>query len=204
MTTEPDRVTALEHVANHSEIALSRLTDLLRNATAYRALVKSYIDQLQRIEDVLWQAYNDTIETSEGVQLDVLGRIVGALRGAFSDAEYRTLIRATIRANRSDGTTEDLIAVTSLLLSGEGPIHVRQYPRATVIVDPLTTTPYPDVMLRLLLRAASAGVKLQMIVSLDDHGFAFAASGIVNQFDADIGWSNTSGLVGGRLVGVLE
>jgi hypothetical protein len=201
--TEPNRVTVVAHVTTHTATALERV---LLSKPIYQALVKTYVDRLQELENVLWALYTDTLDTATGHSLDVLGKIVLEPRGVLVDAEYRTLIRAKIRALRSDGTGEDLIAVTLLMLNavGTGKVQIRQYPRATVVVEPQVETLYPETMLRLLMLAKAGGVKLQLITVPSEDIFAFCDSGIVNASDPLRGWSDTGGLVGGRLVGVVE
>lgn len=49
-----------------------------------------------------------SIDDSEGIQLDVLGKLCGQPRLGVDDPTYRRWIRGRIGANRSTGTPEDL------------------------------------------------------------------------------------------------
>lgn len=55
------------------------------------------------------------IEASEGVQLDVIGRIVGQPRNGVDDPTYRLYLSARVLANRSTGTVEDIFKVMRAL-----------------------------------------------------------------------------------------
>lgn len=51
-----------------------------------------------------------------GVQLDRIGRLVGQPRSGADDDHYRYYLRAKIRANKSNGSPDDLIAVFKAML----------------------------------------------------------------------------------------
>jgi hypothetical protein len=204
VTDEADRVDQPEHVTTHVITGLARLGQQFINAADLRALQASYLKEVQALEDALWAMLTDTLETAIGAQLEVIGRIVGQQRGSLTDEPYRVFLRAAIAANKSRGTGEDLILVTSLMLGGLSTFILTEYPRAFVLIEPLISTLYPDIMIRVLRRTKAGGVRLQLIVVPEGDIFAFAASGIVNQVDADHGWSDNAGLVGGKLVGIVE
>lgn len=204
MTDEADRVDQPEHVTTHVATGLARLGQQFIKAADLRALQSSYLKEIQALEDALWAMLTDTIETAVGARLDVIGRIVGQKRGALTDEPYRVFLRAAIAANKSRGTGEDLILVTSLMLDGLNTFRLTEYPRAFVLIEPLIPTLYPDVMIRVLRKTKSGGVRLQLIVVPEGDVFAFAASGIVNVTDVARGWSDENGLVGGKLAGVTE
>lgn len=74
--------------------------------------------QAQDIEDALQSLLSlPSIDDSEGVQLDLIGRIVTQPRNGYVDTNYRVLLKARIRANRSTGTSSDIYAVFSVLFS---------------------------------------------------------------------------------------
>ncbi len=101
----------MEHVTDHATRALARLVQCFKDKPKLAALAGVYLAQIQELEDVFWDIFTKRVLLAEGVQLDVLGRIVGELRLGASDADYLPRILAKIRANRSGGTVEDLYAV---------------------------------------------------------------------------------------------
>lgn len=68
------------------------------------------------------------ITTAVGDQLDLLGKIFGASRGALSDVDYRVAIRTAATTSLS-GTSEQFIGYIRSLIGGSSPIRlVMTYP----------------------------------------------------------------------------
>ena len=79
-----------------------RLYEQFKDLPGWLSIVDAIAARVQALEDAIVQCYTITsIDESEGVQLDVLGRIVGEQRAGKTDAVYRLYIRAKICANRS-------------------------------------------------------------------------------------------------------
>ena len=112
-------------ITDHVDAALARLISQFRSPKpVLHGMIRSYVDQLQGLEDVLWDVLNHRLLDpapgesvgAEGVQLDILGKIVGQPRLGLSDAAYRTAIKLRIRVNRSRGSSEDLIQILRLAM----------------------------------------------------------------------------------------
>lgn len=87
---------------------LSRLPSQFINSPIIRGLVEAILTNLQPLEDVLTQLDNERdLDTAVGVQLDVLGLLIGLLRGSLTDDQYRKALRVKVSQNASRGTTED-------------------------------------------------------------------------------------------------
>jgi hypothetical protein len=101
-----------------SATALTFFTD--DNArTNVKAITKIYLDVFQDIETAIEAVYiSRYIDQATAAQLDLLGALVGRLRANFADAEYRTLIRAQILVNRSDGTSRALTEIIARFIDG--------------------------------------------------------------------------------------
>lgn len=129
--------------------------------------------QVQELEDVLWQIAIDSVDTAVGVQLDGFGAIVGAERQGLSDADYRALIRATIRSNRSEGTAPDLYSIVSAALVSEaaGLARIHFYPPAGFIIEILNPPAFTETILHgLIVRGTAAGVRGITKVSAEATG----------------------------------
>lgn len=76
------------------------------------------IDQVQEIEDVLFQLLNErSLTDAEGVQLDLIGEILGLARqGGWTDDEYRILLGVRIGINLSNGEPERMINTLDALV----------------------------------------------------------------------------------------
>lgn len=128
-------------------------------------LLRAWLAGVQDIENALQQLLTMRfIDTAVGVQLDVLGNIVGQGRDGLVDATYRRYIRARISANRSKGTIADAIRVADLVVYDDASyLNVRNYGRASyaLIVEDIIIDNYDVIQaLIMFLRAASsAGVR---------------------------------------------
>lgn len=104
------------------------------------------------------------VDSAVGVQLDVLGRLVGQPRGGLDDDTYRRYIRARIAANKSEGQFEDIINVTDLVVyEDEAYIVVTNEGTATVrlfVTDIAITDALGAVIHAFALDTKSAGVRI--------------------------------------------
>lgn len=100
-------------ITTHRAAALARLAQRYKGKPKLEALLGAFVNRTQGIEDALWQLRTERfIVTAVGVQLDVIGKIVGQPRGnSADDAAYRLRLLARMRANGSSGTVEDIYAV---------------------------------------------------------------------------------------------
>ena len=89
-----------------------------KNRTLFKAWLATYTQRLQEGEDLVQQLFTVlSIETSVGVWLDLLGRIVGQPRTSTDDDVYRIHVKARIRINISHGTENDIQELAFLLLA---------------------------------------------------------------------------------------
>lgn len=158
-------------------------------------LLGAMVSGYQSIENMLQDLLNDrSIDTAAGVQLDMIGAVVGQLRQGLDDTTYRRYIRARIAANRSNGVSEDLIRVALLVLADASP-YVQLDPQviATEVVrilnDPLSDT-VANALLLFLQDAVAAGVRIilesQYVVDSDQLFFARSSFATGNLLMGDI------------------
>ena len=85
---------------------LDRLLSQYTDAVNLQSLLNVYISNPSNsIESELFQLYSQLdLDIESGVQLDLIGKIVGLSRSGWSDYAYRLLLRAKIATNVSDGT----------------------------------------------------------------------------------------------------
>ena len=128
------------------------------------ALLESALLLLWSIDTVVDDTQSDSpfYGVGRGVQLDRIGKLIGQPRGAASDNEYRPILRARIRANKSNGASDDVIGVFLAMFNGEGeplltPGWIAQYTLRLVgvIMDPLIVT----AAVGLLRSATQAGTR---------------------------------------------
>lgn len=193
-------------VDDHSAESVDLLLEQFRQAERFHAWIKSYVDRVQIVEDVAWQLLVDRrVDTAAGVNLDVIGRIVGQARAELSDAEYRLAIKGRIRANVSDGTATDIYKTLVAILGDAVVARIdEQFPGALslVVVTPLT---YPAVVAAIVKDARAAGIRLDLEYSsfAEDETFTFASGDDDDESDDGRGFADDGETVGGHLAGVL-
>lgn len=206
--TEPARITGHARETTHVSKGIARLARQFRGQPVIRAILTTWLSQVQELENALWAVLvNTTLDNAEGDALEQLGALVGMARGAlgitpWTDEEYRTVLRATILANRSNGTGDDLLAILHRLLGSWGVSLTEYFPAALVAEPDASPALGSQALFTLLRRAKAGGVQLQVVDVPEGDAFTFA-SGEAVETDAAHGFSDTSGLTGGELVGVL-
>jgi len=194
----------IEQRTNHESLAVSRFIEQFKDKAKLEALIRSYAEQIQDLEDAAFEVMLERVlDNAVGVQLQTIAKIVGAPITTSNDDELRIIIRTQIAINLSDGTPEDLINVLRLILltSGEA-FHIREEPPhqvRLVIDDPLSSIVNPATAVGLLDSAdmASIRVLLDYFVSLATDSLTYA-----NEIDGAAsgkGWGDSiGGGVGGK------
>lgn len=105
-----------------------------------------------------------SIDTAEGAQLDVIGKLVGQGRAGMNDDMYRRMVRARISVNRSKGTARDLITVSLLVVDDDDATVVVNNQGNAAVVLRIEDTPLPDdvaaILIRMLRDTVAAGVRV--------------------------------------------
>lgn len=185
---------------------VSRFIEQWQNKADLEALARSYLKQIQDLEDALFEIILERdLDNALGVQLTVIGDIVQQPRTTSDDTRFRTMIRARIAINLSDATGEDVIGVARLLLFNGETFEIRDEPPAQVrvtVIEPLTSAD-PDLMQLLLKSAAAAGVRLLFNYTTTAEAGGFTFSDIGGGTVIGKGFDHTAaGADAGVLVGV--
>lgn len=108
---------------------LNFLIDFWKNKPKVQGLLKSQLREIQEIEDVAFQLLNDrNVNDAVGVQLDVIGNLVGEKREGRNDEPYRQAILLRISLNRSDGTPPVILDILNLISGSPIPNIFEHYP----------------------------------------------------------------------------
>lgn len=160
-------------IANHVEVAINRLPSQHRKPKI-EAFVRSIVEPLQDLETAFLQLLTErAINTAVGVQMDVIGRIVGQTRNGLDDDTYRFRLKTRVLINRSEGTREQLIQIMVFaLLPSVGRIEIRnEYPAAISVA--LFDLPIDSVLdkelFSFLRQGTAAGVRVTFSSSADDE-----------------------------------
>lgn len=168
-------------ITDHGERGAARLLQQYKDGASIPALVRALSGSHQQIEDVLWDIrLRRAVSAAEGVQLDVLGAIVGQDREGRADAVYRVWILARVRLNKGSGRPEDLLQVFAAITQGTTALVLEeQYPAAIVLKVGWESIVPPEELASLLrlAKAAGVGAVLESATSADTSSFAFDPNG---------------------------
>lgn len=154
------------HVAEIDDLQLEQF----RDSTNMNDLIAVYVERVQELEENIFDVRSAFwLDDAVGIQLDIVGDIVGLTRQALTDDLYRNAIRMQIIANGSDGTVDDLLSLFTQY--SDAPVTWREYYQAAIVFTSLTAASDVDRVMYFLDQAKSAGVKLQIV--FDETG-AFA------------------------------
>lgn len=130
-----------------------------------KLLLRGLVGPAQEIENALQQLLTlRGVDTAEGAQLDVLGRVVGQLRNGMVDDDYRRLIRARISVNRSKGTIADVLTVADLVVDDAlASLVVDNQGRAALVLrieDQPVTAGVAALTIKMLKDTVAGGVRI--------------------------------------------
>ena len=93
----------------------------LQKFSSISQVILSQAEDLICLIPVLQSAFS--VETAEGVQLDLIGETFGVLRSAAADSSdetYRAFLKAKLILWRWDGTNESILALLAEAFPGQG------------------------------------------------------------------------------------
>lgn len=128
-------------------------------------LLTGLLTPAQDVENAFQQLLTQRqVNTAEGAQLDVLGRLVGQSRGGMDDNAYRRMIRARISVNRSKGVIRDVITVALLVVGDDDATITVDNQGAAAFVLRVDDAPLADGVAELLINmlrdTVAAGVRV--------------------------------------------
>lgn len=102
----------IDYVSSWTTRLRGRLYTQFRNKITWEQWVALLGRQFQDLEDAAQTMFVLlVIDDSEGVMLDLIGRVIGQPRLGSDDATYRLYLRARVLANKSSGGNENLYKV---------------------------------------------------------------------------------------------
>jgi Protein of unknown function (DUF2612) len=181
---------------------IARVLNQYKNSPKLLATIEALLTPLAEVQDVLSNMLSlADVDTQNGVQLDVIGRLVGigrtvpnaAVSGLtlvpvlVDDASYRILIKAKAFKNTSKGYPEDINTALSMLWPDVGTIFVNTGDMEITVLFQATVTPYMLALLReidILPRAAGVGLNVAEITE-DGSFFGFDDCPLSDTFGED-------------------
>lgn len=163
---------ALSYIDDHVDQALARCAQQYKQSTRLLGLLEAVVDQVQALDDAFWQLATERYLFTDaeigsvtvnyeavGVQLNVIGRILGEDRANLTDDQYRLVLKGKIRILRSSGTAEELVSIFHALFPDAVPTVTTRLPAyvSVQIDDPITATE-AAIGSRFLRQGRAAGV----------------------------------------------
>jgi hypothetical protein len=154
-----------EQITDHVARALARLSQQFQDKTNIAALLSAVITSGQELEDTYWDLFTERdVDNAVGQQLDDLGTIVGEARQGRADDDYRRFVRARISTNKSNGTIENVLTVTRLVVNSNFATYVLQNSGTASVVlrieDTTTTDELAAILISFLRDVVAAGVRI--------------------------------------------
>lgn len=127
-------------------------------------ILDSVLTPLQDVENALMQCLTErSVDNATGINLDVIGKLVGESRHGLEDDDYRRCVRARIAANRSSGTVEDMLKVARLIINDTAAHYkLRNHGNAQqqlTIHDVATSDDLAALLMRFVNDTHAAGVR---------------------------------------------
>lgn len=101
------------------------------------------------------------IDIAEGVQLDVLGALLGEARQGGTDAEFRVRLKIQVLIMLSSTATADTIQRVIDAFTGDPPEYYINEPPAAFSTGAIVDADDTPALLRLLTRAKGGGIAMQ-------------------------------------------
>ena len=166
-------------ILDHNQQAKDRLLEQYKGSVTMQGFVDALVNQVQELEGVYCDLEDKrlNIDLAEGVQLDLIGDLVGQPREGRTDPEYRIRLKARIIQNIAEGEPEVIIQVVKLI-SGATLVHLQDAGLGGFLIGiNLTTLPEParEELYQNTQLVAGAGIRLDWIYCSDPvDPFAFA------------------------------
>lgn len=186
-------------ITTHIEDALNRLLTQYKKKPLIAQTITALIEQIQDLEDSNQEFYDKrALETATGIQLDLLGTIVGQGRGTLDDDDYRILIKVKIGQNTSQGGPVKVIDIFQLLTQA-ATVYYQNLGGGGVELEADAVLPQDSTGIYASMeQVVAAGVRIDAIICYDAvEPFAFAGS---NTLVPAFGFGDsTNAATGGKL-----
>lgn len=156
--TELEAVPASQQEADAKALLLSQFQDKANLEALLGALIAQTADAERGAFEVLPLRQLD-LDNLSGVQLDIVGRIVGQPRRGQVDDTYRLWLKGRIAVNTSSGTTDEMLSLLKLLLPNAQVDHRITYP-ASIRFTATPVTEDVQALTSIVTDAAAGGVQV--------------------------------------------
>lgn len=165
----------IEKIENHVERFKARLTELFALGTNWNAVVESFVGEVQGIEDAAFDLLTFRhIDDAFGFRLDQWGELLNEKREGLTDEEYRSVLRARLIADLSNGRRDDFIRLLQELTGSENITVETINPlglRIAYDIQTESSTLKKARIARLLVLTKSAGYRISWVLERPASGY---------------------------------
>lgn len=165
----------IEKIENHVERFKARLTELFASGTNWNAVVESFVGEVQGIEDAAFDLLTFRhIDDAFGFRLDQWGELLNEEREGLTDEEYRSVLRARLIADLSNGRRDDFIRLLQELTGSENITVETINPlglRIAYDIQTESSTLKKARIARLLVLTKSAGYRISWVLERPASGY---------------------------------
>jgi hypothetical protein len=164
----------------HVQTALDRLLQQYKGKPKFEGFISALAQRVQDTENALKELFEErSIETAIGVNLDIIGEIVGLPRPTGqSDEDYRDDLKIKIVQNLNEGTPEEFIAAAIYFVGANAVEYGELYPASVSLMTDVNLTDERAAEVRVILENF-----LPAGVSIGNFGFVSSS----NPFRFDVG-----------------
>jgi len=154
---------------NDYEDWMLRMLNPRRNQKHFRALIRAIAQACQIAEDGAWNSFlSNQLESASGITLVYAGRKVGEEKGDLDEAEFKRIISARLRALKTRGEPDDLIAIYKALTGADLVLYFGGN-GAFVLVAHRSSLMRPEYVARVsatMRLAKPVGIHMQLVEAL--------------------------------------
>jgi hypothetical protein len=193
----------ITRIDDHAEQAVGLLIEQYQNKPRLEALLLSYVDEAQDLENAFWDVFwKRLIDNAEGAQLDTIGSIVGEARRSRPDSIYRLYVLARIRINWSHGHPRDVIEVLRIVDPATFTFF-EQFPAACDVEYDGAPAASGQDLANLGGAAVSAGVRFGVVLG-DELESSLTWGEFEGEVSEEQGMADSGETVGGTASAVFE
>jgi hypothetical protein len=175
-------------ITDYPERTAALLIEQFEPSEDLQSFVKALSSPANEIEKVLFDLkHQRNITFGDGVQLDLIGELIGEPRNGKDDDDYRQALFLRPNINKSYGEGEILISVLKQLTKATEVLLLESEPK-TVSLFYKSTSSVPNNLQESLEAVADAGVKINISYVDDGDVFGFAPEGGLPQQPGVIGF----------------
>jgi hypothetical protein len=166
---------ALARITDHARRAILNLPPPYWGKPVIATFVWALNREVQVLEDAIWSVLEARlVDTATGENLITLGTMIGEPYLGYAEEDYRALVKARIRINRSSGRANDLIEVLQEVGSESVEVSDLPAPAHAQVVTDIGGLSLP-IIRKMASETKAAGVTLDVYTNpTDDAGLRFA------------------------------